>query len=158
MRVEQSLVLILGCILDSCVPWLSSCLIAVLEFQRSYRPHSIIKTPWECSFAVEIGILEPCSPSKVPSIALSLISNVPLSSQLPNPSFSRPTPQRTTFFQMIDSFSAIALSQLFRYQACHHAPYPLLAKNGILSGLEAFLVVVIHAIECRRNLGFCSKE
>jgi len=52
---------------------------------------------------------------------------------------------------MIDTFPPIALSHLIPDQSCHHTTDPLFADDGILCSFEGLVVVVVDAVEGRRD-------
>lgn len=63
------------------------------------------------------------------------------------------TSQNCALLQMVHALLVVALAHLLPDQARHHALDPLLANNGILCGLERFVVVVVYAVEGGRDGG-----
>lgn len=52
----------------------------------------------------------------------------------------------------------ITLAHLLPDQPCHHRLNPLLPDNRILRRLESVLIVVVYAVECRRDFGLSGEE
>lgn len=59
----------------------------------------------------------------------------------------------TALLQMVHAFLVVAPAHLLPNQTRHHALNPLFADDGILGGLERFVVVVIYAVEGGSDLG-----
>jgi hypothetical protein len=68
------------------------------------------------------------------------------------------TSQMTTLLQMVDPLPPVAFAHLVPHQPRHHALDPLLPNNGILRGLERFIVVVVDALEGGSDLGLLREE
>lgn len=58
--------------------------------------------------------------------------------------------------QVVDTLSNVALVELLSNKTGHHSSNPLLSDEGILGSLEGFSIIVIDAIEGRRNGGLLS--
>lgn len=63
------------------------------------------------------------------------------------------TSELAALLEVIDTLAVVASSHLLPEQARHHALHPLLTQDGILGRLELVVVVVVDALECRRDGG-----
>lgn len=68
------------------------------------------------------------------------------------------TSQVSAVLKVVNTLSAIALSQLIADQSSHHSANPLFSDDGVFGGLESLGVIVLNAVEGGSDGGLLSLE